>query len=208
MPSFEYEEKLWAKSKIVAGVDEVGRGCLAGPVVSAAVIIDQKSSSLEFIKELNDSKKLSKIKRNELEKLISDNFEFNYSFVDNNKIDEINILQASILSMDESIQKLKSKPDHLLIDGNRFKKYDIEYSLIIKGDSISYSIAAASILAKVRRDNYLIDIMDKEYPEYEFSKHKGYATKRHIELLKKYGPCKYHRLTFLKKIFSNQQKMF
>jgi ribonuclease HII len=208
MPSFEYEEKLWAKSKIVAGVDEVGRGCLAGPVVSAAVIIDQKSSSLEFIKELNDSKKLSKIKRNELEKLISDNFEFNYSFVDNNKIDEINILQASILSMVESIQKLKSKPDHLLIDGNRFKKYDIEYSLIIKGDSISYSIAAASILAKVRRDNYLIDIMDKEYPEYEFSKHKGYATKRHIELLKKYGPCKYHRLTFLKKIFSNQQKMF
>lgn len=208
MPSFEYEEKLWAKSKIVAGVDEVGRGCLAGPVVSAAVIIDQKSSSLEFIKELNDSKKLSKIKRNELEKLISDNFEFNYSFVDNNKIDEINILQASILSMDESIQKLKSKPDHLLIDGNRFKKYDIEYSLIIKGDSISYSIAAASILAKVRRDKYLIDIMDKEYPEYEFSKHKGYATKRHIELLKKYGPCKYHRLTFLKKIFSNQQKMF
>lgn len=208
MPSFEYEEKLWAKSKIVAGVDEVGRGCLAGPVVSAAVIIDQKSSSLEFIKELNDSKRLSKIKRNELEKLISDNFEFNYSFVDNNKIDEINILQASILSMDESIQKLKSKPDHLLIDGNRFKKYDIEYSLIIKGDSISYSIAAASILAKVRRDKYLIDIMDKEYPEYEFSKHKGYATKRHIELLKKYGPCKYHRLTFLKKIFSNQQKMF
>lgn len=208
MPSFEYEEKLWAKSKIVAGVDEVGRGCLAGPVVSAAVIIDQKSSSIEFIKELNDSKKLSKIKRNELEKLISDNFEFNYSFVDNNKIDEINILQASILSMDESIQKLKSKPDHLLIDGNRFKKYDIEYSLIIKGDSISYSIAAASILAKVRRDKYLIDIMDKEYPEYEFSKHKGYATKRHIELLKKYGPCKYHRLTFLKKIFSNQQKMF
>jgi len=208
MPSFEYEEKLWAKSKIVAGVDEVGRGCLAGPVVSAAVIIDQKSSSLEFIKELNDSKRLSKIKRNELEKLISDNFEFNYSFVDNNKIDEINILQASILSMDESIQKLKSKPDHLLIDGNRFKKYDIEYSLIIEGDSISYSIAAASILAKVRRDKYLIDIMDKEYPEYEFSKHKGYATKRHIELLKKYGPCKYHRLTFLKKIFSNQQKMF
>lgn len=208
MPSFEYEEKFWADNKKVAGVDEVGRGCLAGPVVSAAVIIDKTSSSLDFIKELNDSKKLSKIKRHELEKLISDNFEFNYSFVDNNKIDEINILQASILSMDESIQKLKSKPDHLLIDGNRFKKYDIEHSLIIKGDSISYSIAAASIIAKVRRDNYLIDIIDNEYPEYEFSKHKGYATKRHIELLKKYGPCKYHRLTFLKKIFSNQQKMF
>lgn len=208
MPSFEYEENLWTENKIVAGVDEVGRGCLAGPVVSASVIIDKKQKSLDFISELNDSKKLGKLKREELEKKISENFIHSVDFVDNQTIDKINILQASILSMDNSIQKLNTKPTHLLIDGNRYKKYDIDYSLIIKGDSISYSIAAASILAKVKRDNYLVEIMDKEFPEYEFARHKGYATKRHIELLKLYGPCKYHRLSFLKKIFSNQEKLF
>lgn len=208
MPSFEYEEKLWAENKIVAGVDEVGRGCLAGPVVSASVIINKKQKSLDFISELNDSKKLSKLKREELEKKISENFIHSVDFVDNQAIDKINILQASILSMDNSIQKLNPNPTHLLIDGNRFKKYEINYSLIIKGDSISYSISAASILAKVKRDNYLVEIMDREFPEYEFARHKGYATKRHIELLKLYGPCKYHRLSFLKKIFSNQEKLF
>lgn len=208
MPNFEFEEPLWQSNQIVAGVDEVGRGCLAGPVVSAAVIINPHYKNLEFINELNDSKKIPKSKREELANLIKEYFEYSINFVDNHIIDKINILQSAILSMDNSIQTLISKPDHLLIDGNRFKKYEINYSLIIKGDMLSNSIAAASIVAKVNRDDYVVSVMDKEFPEYEFYKHKGYATKRHIELLHKYGPCKYHRQSFLTKIFSNQEKIF
>lgn len=208
MPNFEYEEPFWQNNQIVAGVDEVGRGCLAGPVVSAAVIINPQFINLDFIKELNDSKKLSKSKREELVSLIIEHFEYSINFVDNHIIDKINILQSAILSMDNSIQNLSLKPDHLLIDGNRFKKYKTNFSLIVKGDMLSNSIAAASIVAKVSRDNYVVSVMDKEFPEYEFYRHKGYATKRHIELLYKYGACKYHRQSFLSKIFSNQEKIF
>lgn len=208
MPAFDYESQYWAKGSVVAGVDEVGRGCLAGPVVSSAVIINHTAIDFDFIKEIDDSKKLSPKKRDALAGLIAENFINNVAFIDNDVVDEINILQAAILSMDLSVSGLSQNPDHLLIDGNRFKKYHIPYSLIVKGDSISYSIAAASILAKVSRDKYVIEVMDSEYPEYGFASHKGYASAKHIQNLQKYGPCKYHRKSFLKKIFSNQQNLF
>ncbi len=208
MPNFNHEEIYWSKNQIVAGVDEVGRGCLAGPVVSASVILESSSKNLEFISKVNDSKKLSLTKRKEIYSEIISNFTYSYDFVDNNIIDDINILQASISSMKNSIKKLRIKPSHILIDGNRFSKFEIGYTLIVKGDSISYSIAAASIVAKVIRDNYMCDIADKQYPNYGFAKHKGYATTLHIDMIKKYGITPLHRKTFLNKILSNQEKMF
>ena len=138
MPTFEYEEKLWKEGKIIAGLDEVGRGCLAGPVVSAAVILNQNAKSKEYLELINDSKAISESKRDLVFTKIIEDFEYSIDFLDNNVVDEINILQASILSMKNSASKLKTKPNHLLIDGNRFTKFDIDYTLIVKGDSISY----------------------------------------------------------------------
>lgn len=208
MPTFEYEEKLWKEGKIIAGLDEVGRGCLAGPVVSAAVILNQNAKSKEYLELINDSKAISESKRDLVFTKIIEDFEYSIDFLDNNVVDEINILQASILSMKNSASKLKTKPNHLLIDGNRFTKFDIDYTLIVKGDSISYSIAAASIVAKVTRDKFMKEIADKLYPEYGFAKHKGYATEFHRKKIIEFGICPIHRKTFLGKIFSNQEKMF
>lgn len=208
MPTFEYEEKLWKKGKIVAGLDEVGRGCLAGPVVSAAAILNNQILKKDYFDKINDSKALTKDKRELIYKDLINDIEYSVNFIDNNVIDDINILQASIQSMKNSVDELNSKVDHLLIDGNRFGKFHTEYTLIVKGDSISYSIAAASIIAKVIRDRYMIEEADKLYPEYGFAKHKGYATKYHREKIIEYGVCPIHRKTFLTKIFSNQKKMF
>ncbi len=208
MPTFEYEEKLWKKGKIVAGLDEVGRGCLAGPVVSAAAILNNQILKKDYFDKINDSKALTKDKRELIYKDLINDIEYSVNFIDNNVIDDINILQASIQSMKNSVDELNSKVDHLLIDGNRFGNFHTEYTLIVKGDSISYSIAAASIIAKVIRDRYMIEEADKLYPEYGFAKHKGYATKYHREKIIEYGVCPIHRKTFLTKIFSNQKKMF
>lgn len=179
--------------KIICGVDEAGRGCLAGPVVAAAIILP-KNFTHEF---LNDSKQLSEIQRNELRPIIEKNaIAFGVGIIDNNKIDEVNILQATYLAMHEAIAQIKLKIDLLIIDGNRFKPYkNITYQTIIKGDGKYIEIAAASILAKTYRD----EIMGKlhlEFPEYQWHKNKGYPTIAHRNAIKNVGACVHHRQTF------------
>ena len=188
---------------IEAGVDEVARGCLAGPVYAAAVIWP-KELELEDNIILRDSKKLSKKKREELKDYIEETaLDFNVAFVDNTKIDEINILNASILAMHKAIEGLNIIPDSLLIDGNKFKPFIHEGELIphecfIKGDDLFQSISAASILAKVYHDNYISDLCDKE-PNlniYDWKKNMCYGTKTHLNAIKNNGISKYHRKTF------------
>ena len=181
---------------LVCGVDEAGRGPLAGPVYAAAVILNEN----EAIEGINDSKKLSAKKREKLFEIITQKaISYNISFVDEKLIDEINILQATHLAMKQAIEGLEIKPDIVLIDGNSAPNIDIKTKTIVKGDAKSASIAAASILAKVARDKYMLEI-SKIYPHYNFEKHKGYGTKLHRENILKYGPCEIHRKTFLKKL--------
>lgn len=177
---------------IEAGVDEVGRGPLAGPVVSAAVILD---SSLE-IDGLDDSKKLSEKKRLELSRKIKESaIAWNLASASIKEIDSLNILQASLLSMKRAVEGLKIIPEKVVCDGNYKPDISIECEAIIKGDSSVKSIMAASIIAKVTRDELMKDL-DKIYPAYGFKKHKGYPTKFHLDALKLLGPCKIHRLSF------------
>ena len=185
--------------KFECGLDEAGRGCLAGPVTAAAVILKPN-----FKHELiDDSKKLTKIKREELSKIIIENsIDYSIGFVYPRKIDEINILNASILSMHKCIKNLNVKPEFLIIDGNRFKKYkDIPHETVIKGDGKYLNIASASILAKHARDRYMRKI-SKKFPNYHWFKNNGYPTKYHKEAIKKYGLTKYHRKSF--KLFDEQ----
>ncbi len=192
-----YEKEAKANGyKVVCGVDEAGRGPLAGPVFAAAVILAED----ENIEGINDSKKLSEKKREQLFGTIKEKARsFAIAYVDEKIIDEINILQATHLAMKKAISALEIKPDIALIDGNSLPKLDIDAKAIIKGDSLSASIAAASILAKVARDRYMKEMADK-YPLYKFEKHKGYGTKLHREILLEYGPSPIHRQSFLKKI--------
>ena len=185
------------KYKIICGVDEAGRGPLAGPVFSAAVVLSDDI----FIEGINDSKKLSEKKREIIyNEIIAKAKSYSISFCTEKEIDKINILNATLLSMKKSIENLKLKPDLALIDGDKIpQNLKIESKSIIKGDSIINSIAAASILAKVSRDRFMKKISYK-YPQYEFEKHKGYGTKLHIELIKRYGYCEIHRKSFLAKI--------
>ncbi len=189
------------KTIIEAGCDEAGRGCLAGPVFAAAVILPKKYKH----DLLNDSKKLSEKQRYLLrEEIIKDAVSWSVEMIDNTEIDKINILNASILAMQKAVSKLKIKPEHLLIDGNRFKKYeDIPHTCIIKGDSKFFSIAAASVLAKTYRDDFMKKI-DLEYPNYKWKKNKGYPTKEHRLAIKENGITEYHRKTF--KLLENQLK--
>ncbi len=175
------------------GTDEAGRGCLAGPVTAAAVILT-KDFNLEL---LNDSKKLSEKTREKLKPFIEElSLSFAVTHLGPNIIDEINILNASIRAMQESILKLKPTPNYIIVDGNRFKPVEnIPHSTIIKGDSKFMSIAAASVLAKTYRDAYMNKIHE-EFPMYNWKQNKGYPTKEHRAAIKKYGPCKYHRMTF------------
>ena len=175
------------------GTDEAGRGCLAGPVTAAAVILP-KDFTLEL---LNDSKKLSEKTREKLKPIIEElSATFSVTHIEPNTIDEINILNASIQAMQESILKLSPTPNYIIVDGNRFKPVgNIPYSTIIKGDSKYLSIAAASVLAKTYRDTYM-DKIHEEFPMYNWKQNKGYPTKEHRAAIKKYGPCKYHRMTF------------
>lgn len=183
-----YKEQL-----IEAGCDEAGRGCLAGPVVAAAVIFPKDI----IIPGLNDSKQLSEKKRMQLRPIIEEKaLAWGVAFVDNKTVDEINILQASILAMHLALGKLEIIPEFILVDGNRFKPYkQIPYQTIVKGDAKFLSIAAASILAKTYRDEYM-DEKDKEFPVYGWSKNKGYPTIEHRSAIEKFGSCELHRTTF------------
>ena len=175
---------------IVAGVDEVGRGCLAGPVTAAAVILKNP------ISELKDSKQISPSKREALSKTIKQQSIFSFASISNNKIDEINILNASFLAMHRAIDKLAKKPKLLLIDGNRFNKYkNTPHHCIVKGDGKYLSIAAASILAKTHRDEYMKK-MDDEHPDYRWKKNKGYPTKEHRIAIQEKGITQLHRKSF------------
>ena len=180
-------------NKIICGVDEAGRGCIAGPVVAAAVILP-KDFTHDF---LNDSKQLSEIQRNQLRPIIEKNaIAFGVGIIDNQKIDEVNILQATYLAMHQAIDNLKQKIELLIIDGNRFKPYkNIEHKTIIKGDGKYIEIAAASVLAKTYRDE-IMEKMHEEFTMYNWKKNKGYPTIEHRNAVKEYGSCNYHRMTF------------
>lgn len=181
------------KNTIEAGCDEAGRGCLAGPVYAAAVILPANFKN----ELLNDSKKLSEKQRYKLRPLIEEQaLAYAVVAVDNNEIDEVNILNASFLAMNRAVEKLKVTPEHLLIDGNRFRtKSKMPYTCMIKGDGRFYSIAAASVLAKTYRDDYMQQLHE-EFPNYDWNKNKGYPTKKHRVGIKQFGPTKYHRMTF------------
>lgn len=188
--------------KIECGTDEAGRGCLAGPVTAAAVILKKKFLN----NDINDSKKISKKNRYKLKEIIElEALEFSFAHIFPKKIDEINILNASILAMQKSIGKLATKIDFIIVDGNKFKSYkNIPHQTIIKGDEKFLSIASASIIAKTERDNYMKKIHN-EYPQYGWDKNKGYPTKFHKEAILKYGITKYHRKSF--KLFDEQFKL-
>lgn len=189
----DYEKKH--RGKVIAGIDEAGRGPLAGPVVCACVIMPMDSDKI--IDGINDSKKLTEKKREELfEKIINTALSYSIVEVDEKTIDEINILNATKLGMKKALERLKITPDIVLIDAVKIDTA-IPQENIIKGDALSYNIASASILAKVYRDRKMKEL-DKVYPNYSFAKHKGYGTKEHIEALKKYGKCEIHRDTFIK----------
>lgn len=193
---FEFED-YYRKNNFhfIAGIDEAGRGPLAGPVVCACVIMPLDKD--EIIEGVDDSKKLSEKKREELfEKITEKAIDYTISFIDEKTIDEINILNATKQGMKKCVEDLQLKPDIILIDA---VKIDVPFltKSIIHGDALSYSIACASILAKVSRDRYMKKI-SSQYPSYEFAKHKGYGTKLHIELLKKFGASDIHRKTFIK----------
>ena len=198
---WEIEEGLISQGiTAIAGVDEAGRGPLAGPVCAAAVILPQ---GLE-IPGLNDSKKLTDKKRRELFPIIKEQaIAYGIAFASEQEIDEMNILQATFLAMQRAIDQLEGKANFALIDGNREKDFGLPVMTVVKGDSRSANIAAASVLAKVTRDE-LMEELAKQYPEYGFEIHKGYGTKAHYAALTEHGACPIHRKTFLKKFYEKQ----
>ena len=198
---WEIEDSNYSEDvKIICGVDEAGRGPLAGPVCAAAVILPRH---LE-LPGLTDSKKLTDKKRRELFPQIKEQaVAYGIGFASEKEIDEINILQATFLAMQRALDQWSVKPDLALIDGNREKDFGLPVKTVVKGDSLSANIAAASILAKVTRDDLMLE-MAKEYPEYGFEVHKGYGTKAHYAALTEHGPCPTHRMTFLKKFYGEK----
>ena len=183
--------------EIICGVDEAGRGPLAGPVCAAAVILPKGL----VIPGLNDSKKLTDKRRRELMPIIKEQaLAYGIAFASHEEVDRVNILQATFLAMERALEQLKIRPDLALIDGNRQKDFGINVETVVKGDSRSANIAAASVLAKVTRDDYM-EAMALEYPGYGFEIHKGYGTKAHYEALRDLGPSPIHRMTFLKKFY-------
>ena len=196
---YTYETPYWEQDKLVCGIDEAGRGPRAGPVCAAAVILDPNYT----IEGLNDSKKLSEKKRNLLFDQIKEHaLSYCIAFATEQEIDEINILQATFLAMNRAYAGLEKTPDAAFVDGNRDPGLPCgETTCIVKGDAKSASVAAASILAKVTRDRYM-EMLDEQYPQYQFKVHKGYPTKKHVEALLEHGPSEVHRQTFLKKILA------
>lgn len=201
MNMWEIEDALAEKAVgLICGVDEAGRGPLAGPVYAAAVILPPHLD----IPGLNDSKKLTDKRRRELMPIIKEQaIAYGIGVATEKEIDEINILQATFLAMERAIAQLDGKADFVLIDGNREKDFGLPVMTVVKGDSRSANIAAASILAKVSRDDYMDEIA-RQYPEYGFEIHKGYGTKAHYEALRTYGHCPIHRVTFLKKFYGSK----
>ena len=198
MPDYEFEKAAVNSGfSCICGVDEAGRGPLAGPVCAAAVILPEGA----VIEGLDDSKKLTEKKREKLYDIIKETaVAYSVAYGTLEEIETVNILEATYFAMNRAIEGLNVKPDFALIDGNRVPRgIKIPCEAIVKGDSKSMSVAAASVLAKVTRDRLMLEY-DKKYPEYNFKKHKGYGTKEHTELIKQYGPCKIHRLSFLKNI--------
>lgn len=198
MPDYEFEKAAVNSGfSCICGVDEAGRGPLAGPVCAAAVILPEGA----VIEGLDDSKKLTEKKREKLYDIIKETaVAYSVAYGTLEEIESVNILEATYLAMNRAIEGLNVKPDFALIDGNRVPRgINIPCETIVKGDSKSMSVAAASVLAKVTRDRLMLEY-DKKYPEYNFKKHKGYGTKEHTELIKQYGPCEIHRPSFLKNI--------
>lgn len=197
LPDLSFENDAYRQGFTnVAGIDEAGRGCLAGPVVAAAVIFNAGY----FIEGVDDSKKLSPVKRERLFDIISANaMGIGVGIVDNQDIDKINIYNATIKAMKLAVEEIAIHPDYLLIDAVPLKDLSIPQLSIIKGDTLSFTIAAASIIAKVTRDRLMAEY-HLSFPEYNFITHKGYGTPEHIEQLRKFGPCKIHRESFLGKI--------
>lgn len=198
---WEIEESCYAQGfHVVCGVDEAGRGPLAGPVCAAAVILPEH---LE-IPGLTDSKKLSDKKRRELFPVIKEKaIAYGIGLASEKEIDEINILQATFLAMQRAIDQLEGKAEFALIDGNREKDFGLPVRTVVKGDSLSANIAASSVLAKVTRDDLMVE-MANTYPQYGFDIHKGYGTKAHYAALTEYGPCPIHRMSFLKKFYGEK----
>ena len=198
---WEIEDGFFADGiQVICGVDEAGRGPLAGPVCAAAVILPSHID----IPGLNDSKKLTDKRRRELMPVIKEKaIAWGVGFASHQEIDEINILQATFLAMQRALDQLAVKPDLALIDGNRQKDFGLPVKTVVKGDSLSANIAAASILAKVTRDNLMME-MAETYPQYGFEIHKGYGTKAHYAALREHGASPIHRMTFLKKFYGNQ----
>ena len=198
---WEIENGCFAEGyNIICGVDEAGRGPLAGPVCAAAVILPANA----VIPGLNDSKKLTDKKRRELMPVIKEMaLGYGIAFADEKEIDEINILQATYLAMKRAIDMLPLKPDLALVDGNRAGDFGLPVKTVVKGDSLSASIAAASVLAKVTRDDLMLALAEK-YPQYGFEVHKGYGTKAHYAALTEHGPSEIHRMTFLKKFYGSK----
>ena len=198
---WEIENSLYSNGfKVICGVDEAGRGPLAGPVCAAAVILPKGL----VIPGLTDSKKLTDKKRRELFPIIKEQaIAYGIGLASHEEIDEINILQATYLAMERALAQLTVKPDIAMIDGNRAKDFGLPVRTVVKGDSLSMNIAAASILAKVTRDDLMLEMAEK-YPEYAFEVHKGYGTKAHYEALRQHGASAIHRKTFLKKFYGEK----
>lgn len=198
---WEIEDGYYGEGiQIICGVDEAGRGPLAGPVCAAAVILPPH---LE-IPGLTDSKKLTDKKRRELFPVIQEQaVAWGIGWASEKEIDEINILQATFLAMQRALDQLSVKPELALIDGNRQKDFGVPVKTVVKGDSLSMNIAAASILAKVSRDDYMVQLAET-YPQYQFEIHKGYGTKAHYAALTEYGACPVHRMSFLKKFYGEK----
>jgi ribonuclease HII len=198
---FEFESALWGAGLLrIAGVDEAGRGPLAGPVVAAAVILPPAWLAADLPPELhglNDSKQLTEARREEFFAVLtrSPEIQFAIAAVDAPTIDRINILQATHRAMNDALAQLTPPPEHALVDGTRVKTLHFPQTPIVKGDARSYSIAAASVLAKVTRDRQAAE-WDRQWPEYGFGEHKGYGTPRHLEAIRKHGPCPIHRRSF------------
>ena len=199
MTLFEYDNDIRKEFSVICGIDEAGRGPLAGDVYAAAVIFDENT----FIDGINDSKKLSEKKREQLyDEITAKAKAYCVATASVEEIESINILQAALLAMKRAYEGLGMSADMALIDGNKLPELECGMKTVVKGDSLSASIAAASILAKVSRDRYMQQLAE-QYPEYQFDKHKGYGTKLHNELILKYGPCPVHRMSFLKKLLKN-----
>ena len=198
---WEIEDGFYSDDvQVICGVDEAVRGPLAGPVCAAAVILPKYLD----LPGLTDSKKLTDKKRRELYPIIKEKaLAYGIGFADEKEIDEINILQATFLAMQRALDQLEIKPDLALIDGNREKDFGIPVKTVVKGDSLSLNIAAASVLAKVTRDDLMLEMAEK-YPEYGFEVHKGYGTKAHYAALREHGPCAIHRMSFLKKFYGEK----